>query len=99
MKHTKKLICKKCGCPKFSKQEDTFVCLVCGTEYPIPEVKKIMTDGGIVDIQETLIDINSIEINNKFLKCKYCNGILEKDNSLYACNRCGAIFNQKEVEG
>ena len=32
-------------------------------------------------------------------ECKSCGGTLEKDGILYTCNSCGAIFNQKEIEG
>lgn len=63
----KQLTCEMCGSTDLMKQDGVFVCQSCGTKYSVEEAKKMMGEGSVDSVINTVrVDISD-ELKNLYL--------------------------------
>lgn len=81
--------CEMCGCNEFLKQDGLFICQSCGTKYTVEEAKKMMIEGTVkIDKSDSILNFlqiarNAYDSGNKIEAEKYCNKIIEIDDTNY----------------
>lgn len=83
------LVCEVCGSNDLVKQEDMFICQVCGAKYSVEAVKKLMVQGPAGGNNNQAIDNyfemakRAYDANNLSETENYCNKVTEIDPNHY----------------